>query len=148
MLPRWLSDKEFACQCRKCKRCGFGPWFGEIPWRRTWQPTPVFLPEKSHGWRILACPCGYKELDMTEWAWSGLWRMGAKKYSLTWLSHAKQRVETRYLFSLQSRYCISKFFKKPSYSLSVQKEMFILKDYFLGVHSTKVQQTAKHLSLH
>ena len=23
---------------------GFDPWLGKIPWRRTWQPTPVFLP--------------------------------------------------------------------------------------------------------
>ena len=27
---------------------GFDPWIGKIPWRRKWQPTPVFLPEKSH----------------------------------------------------------------------------------------------------
>ena len=26
----------------------------KIPWRRKWQPTPVFLPGKSHGWRSLA----------------------------------------------------------------------------------------------
>ena len=26
----------------------------EIPWRRTWQPTPVFLPVESHGQRTLA----------------------------------------------------------------------------------------------
>ena len=25
----------------------------KIPWRREWQPTPVFLPAKSHGWRNL-----------------------------------------------------------------------------------------------
>ena len=33
-----------------------------------WEPTPVFLPEKSHGWRILVgySSWGYKELDMTE----------------------------------------------------------------------------------
>ena len=24
--------------------CGFDPWAGKIPWRREWQPTPVFLP--------------------------------------------------------------------------------------------------------
>jgi len=24
-------------------------WVGKIPWRRTWQPTPVFLPGESHG---------------------------------------------------------------------------------------------------
>ena len=35
----------------------------KIPWRRKWQPTPVFLPEKTHGQRNLA---GRKELDMTE----------------------------------------------------------------------------------
>ena len=32
-----------ACQCRSCKRPGFNPWVGKIPWRRTRQPTPVFL---------------------------------------------------------------------------------------------------------
>ena len=39
-LPRWLSGKESACQCR---RRGFDPWVGKIPWRRKWQPTPVYL---------------------------------------------------------------------------------------------------------
>ena len=32
----------------------FDPWAGKIPWRREWQPSPVFLPGKSHGQRILA----------------------------------------------------------------------------------------------
>jgi len=27
----------------------FSPWVGKILWRRKWQPTPVFLPGKSHG---------------------------------------------------------------------------------------------------
>ena len=45
-LPRWLSGKESACQCR---RPGFSHWAGKILWRRKWQPTPVFLPEKSSG---------------------------------------------------------------------------------------------------
>ena len=41
---------------------------GKISWRRKWQPTPVFLPEKSHGWRSLVdySPRGCKELDTTE----------------------------------------------------------------------------------
>ena len=29
------------------------PWVGKIPWRRKWQPTPVLLPRKFHGWRSL-----------------------------------------------------------------------------------------------
>ena len=49
-LPRWLSGKESACQCR---RCGFNPWVWKIPWSRKWQPTPVFLPGKFHGQRSL-----------------------------------------------------------------------------------------------
>ena len=30
-----------------CGRPGFYPWVGKIPWRRTWHPTPVFLPGES-----------------------------------------------------------------------------------------------------
>ena len=42
--------------------------FTVMHWRRKWQPTPVFLPGKSHGQRSLAgySPWGPKELDMTE----------------------------------------------------------------------------------
>ena len=38
----WLSGKESTCQCRRHRRCGFDLWDGKIPWRRAWQPTPVF----------------------------------------------------------------------------------------------------------
>ena len=53
MLPKWCSGKESAWQCRRCRRRGFDPWVGKIPWRRKWQPTPVFLPGESHGQRNL-----------------------------------------------------------------------------------------------
>ena len=44
------------------------PWVGKIPWRRAWQPTPVFLPGESHGQRNLAgySPWSHKESDTTE----------------------------------------------------------------------------------
>ena len=40
----------------------------KIPWRRKWQPTPVLLPGKSQGQRILIgySPWGHKESDTTE----------------------------------------------------------------------------------
>ena len=50
-LPWWPSGQEPACQCR---RHGFDPWVGKIPWRRKWQPTPVFLPGKLHEQRRLS----------------------------------------------------------------------------------------------
>ena len=52
--------KESACQSRR----GFDPLVGKIPWRRKWQPTPVFLPGKSHGQRSLVgySPWGRKRV--------------------------------------------------------------------------------------
>ena len=49
-LPRWLSGWRTCLQRRRHRRCGFDPWVGKIPWRRAWQPTPVFLPGESRGW--------------------------------------------------------------------------------------------------
>ena len=68
-FPRWLSSKESACQCRRHRRCRFNPWVRKIPWRRKWQPTPVFLPGKFHRQRTLAgySPWGLKVLDTTEY---------------------------------------------------------------------------------
>ena len=34
------------------QRPGFHPWFGKMPWRREWLPTPVFLPGESHGQKL------------------------------------------------------------------------------------------------
>jgi len=53
-FPGGASSKEPACQCKRCKRYRFDPWFGKIPWRRAWQPPPVLLPGESHGQRSLA----------------------------------------------------------------------------------------------
>ena len=64
-LPKKKKKKESACQCRRCR---FDPWVRKIPWRRKWQPTPVFLAGKSHGQRSLVGYKGHgvtKESDMT-----------------------------------------------------------------------------------
>ena len=63
-LPWWLRGKEICLQCR---RPGFNPWVGKIPWRRAWLPTPVYLPGEFHGWKSLTgySPWGCNELDTT-----------------------------------------------------------------------------------
>ena len=50
-----------------CRRHRVHPWRGKIPWRREWQPTPVFLSGKCHGRRILAgySAWGHKKSDRT-----------------------------------------------------------------------------------
>ena len=49
--------------CLKWRRCGFDPWIREIPWRRAWRPTPVFLPGESHGQRSLV---GYSPVTKSQ----------------------------------------------------------------------------------
>ena len=67
-FPCGTSGKESTCQCRRCKRHGFNPWVGKIPWRKKWQPTPVFLPAESHERSPAGySPWGHKESDTTQW---------------------------------------------------------------------------------
>ena len=54
--------KESTCK-EGTQEKSFNSWVGKIPWRRKWQPTPVFLPGRSlEGYS----PWGHKELDTTE----------------------------------------------------------------------------------
>ena len=46
-FPGGASGKELICQCRSGKRHEFNPWVKKIPWRRAWEPTPVFLTGES-----------------------------------------------------------------------------------------------------
>ena len=64
-FPGGSGGKESACNAGRPR---FDPWFGKIPWRRKWQPTPVVLPGKSHGRRSLVgySPWGGKDSDTTE----------------------------------------------------------------------------------
>ena len=63
-LPRRLSSKESACQCKTCE---LNPWIGKIPWRRKWQLTPAFSPGKSHGQRSLVGSMGLQRVRQ-DWA--------------------------------------------------------------------------------
>ena len=61
-------DPAIHLQCRRHRRHEFNLWVRKILWRIKWQPTPVFLPEKSHGQRSLMgySPGDCKQLDTTE----------------------------------------------------------------------------------
>ena len=56
-IPWWLSGKDFRLQYWRPR---FGLWVRKIPWRRKWQPTPVFLAGKPHGQMNLV---GYSPWD-------------------------------------------------------------------------------------
>ena len=62
------GSKEPVCKCRRHRRLRFDPWVGKIPWRKAWQPSPIFLPGETHGQLSVAGygAQGHKELDKTE----------------------------------------------------------------------------------
>ena len=80
-MHRWSSGKESTYQCR---RCGFDRWGGKIHWRRKWQPTPVFLPGKSHGQRSLMCYIQFMGLQsrawLSDWAHTYIQLSGLKQH--------------------------------------------------------------------
>ena len=61
-FPRWHSVKNQRADAAICRRCGFDPWVGKIPWRRKWQCIPVLLPGESHRQRSLVghSPWGHR----------------------------------------------------------------------------------------
>ena len=60
--PGGACGKESACNYRRPKRCRFHSWVRKIPWKRKCQPTPVFLPGKSHPLSL-----GSQKVIMTEY---------------------------------------------------------------------------------
>ena len=81
-LPWGLSGKESTCQGR---RPGSDPWVWRIPWRRAWQPTPVFLPGESHGQRCLVgySPWGCKESNAVHFSCSAVSRLFVTPWTAT-----------------------------------------------------------------
>ena len=79
-LMKCTGESQWStCQCRKFR---FGPRLRKIPWRRKWQPTPVFLPREFHGQRSLAgySPLmGYSSIGSQSWT-----RLNTNAHSLGW----------------------------------------------------------------
>ena len=97
----WCSSKGTTWWCRRRKRHRFNPCVRKILCRRKWQPTPGFLPGKSHGQRSLAGynPRGRKSQDTTEatkhtsaqHTWPFIFACYIAIYS--WLSHGPGQPE-------------------------------------------------------
>ena len=66
-LPRSLSGRESACQCRRYR---FSLWVGKILWRRKWQSTVIFLLGNAHGPRSLAGYSHGHDLVTTSYVYS------------------------------------------------------------------------------
>ena len=67
-FPAGASVKNLLASAGDLRDVGSTPGSGRVPWRRKWQPTPVFLPGESHGQKSLVgySPRGRKESDTTK----------------------------------------------------------------------------------
>ena len=112
-FPSGTVVKRPPAMLETCRRHRFDPWIEKIPWRRKWQPTPVFLPGKSHGQRRLVgySPWGCKESDTTEHAHS------AMKNKHSWGSRGKVHTFLKLLL-LPAQLCRPQMFRafSPSYA--------------------------------
>ena len=103
-LPGGISGKEPAANAGEERDARFNPWVEKFPWRRKWQPTPVFLPGKSPGQKKLA---GYslwyhKELDTTE----------ATQHTQLGNLHTHTHTHTHIWISISQRLINSHYIKK------------------------------------
>ena len=104
-FPGGSAVKKSAYQCG---RHGFNAWIEKIPWRRKWQPSPVFLPEKSRRQRNLAgCrPWGHKRVkhDLATKEQKQLYTIGV---SLLYTTNSKT------FYPLKSQFLLLKFSISP-----------------------------------
>ena len=84
------------------------PGLGRFPWRRKWQPAPIFLPGKSHGQRSLVCysPWGRKESDTTERLHFHFLSLSHKLICLLLLPHLKTHVIVSWTKIIQDNFPI------------------------------------------
>ena len=88
-------------------RRGFNPWVGKIPWRRKWQPTPVFLPGRSHGQRSLV---GYSPWSCKEVRYDWMTKQQAKKWILTLNTSQRKFISLLNFFFFLLETCWKYFF--------------------------------------
>ena len=72
------GGKETTYQGRRHERYRFSPWVGKIPWKKAWQPTPIFFPGEP--------------MDRGDWR-ATVHRVTKSRTRLKWFSTAQHKDE-------------------------------------------------------
>ena len=111
--------------CLPSRRLGFNPWVGKIPWRRKWQPTPVFLPGESHGQRR-ATVCGVTKSRTWLSDWASTWYIDHVFFIH---SSADGHLSTTF-----KNYCVASFGKIRK--KTIQMKLDLLHTLYRNIHSS------------
>ena len=99
-LPCSSDSEESTCNARDL---GSIPGSGRFPWRREWQPTPVFLPGKFHGQRSLE---GYSPRGHKESRYDRATNTAKCYYSGNWVLSSQSTWNSNLLFCIMSCNCM------------------------------------------
>ena len=133
-----LVVKNPSANAENITRCGFNPWVRKIPWRRKWQPTPVFLPGKSHEHRSLAdsSPRDCKRVGhdlSTEQQWRA--EKAVSAYRLQWNQELESGWKPRFFsFCLYLPLPPSTLISSPQHSLLSHFILWIIIIIFFSVN--------------
>ena len=103
VLP-WGLRQRSRRSLLQCGRHGFDPWVGKIPWRRKWQPTPVFWPGKSHrqrAWQATVHGVAKSQIRLSDFTHS---RMTCVKKIIDSASAVNLLLSTSWILLLLSAY--------------------------------------------
>ena len=122
-MAQWLR---IHLQSSSCRRHEFDLCVGKIPWRRKWQPTPVFLPGEFHGQRSLVgySLWGHKESDMTEHTRSPFGHF-SKLFGFSWSLSCKHVVQLLCDFLLLVCLMSISFLDQPEEPRSAEEILFL-----------------------
>ena len=97
-FPDGASGKEYACQCRRQKRCGFDLWVRKILWRRARQLTPVFVPGESP-WTEEPSRLDSSSVQLLSWVWLSATPWTAEHQASLFITNSRSLLE---LMSIES----------------------------------------------
>ena len=116
----------------ECGRPGFDPWDGKIPWRRAWQPTPVFLPGESPRTEK---PGGLQSIGLQrvrhDWVTKHIYWINSLITSLKFLF---LQLSSFFFGTTIFIYCFSWIALLSFLSFKNTFFIFFLRFYFLGLH--------------
>ena len=125
------------------------PWVGKIPWRRAWQPTPVFLPGESHGQRSPVATVDGVTKSWTQLKWLSMHIQGIRYEWITWSAEKRSRRRLSRLLWFSSSECFPVHLQTQQWRLGSSRHChFHITDIIVTISdiSMRIIYTSKNIN--